>query len=662
MKPISACFLSLNIFLFMSTLSVAQPLDFSSYPVYEGDDLGLSWSPAASRIRIWAPTASDVIWRLYLQDLEGNHERELHLRKAESGTWTGTIPGNWEGYYYTVQVQVEGQWLNEVPDPGAKAVGRNGIRGQIYDPVKSNPDGWEQDQRISVASFTDIVLYEAHVRDLTVGPGAGIQHKGKFLGLAERGTHSPEMLHTGLDHLKEMQITHLHLLPFFDHGSLDETMSSPGYNWGYDPMFYNAPEGTYCTNPADGASRIRELKTLVMALHQAGIGLVMDVVYNHTYVLSESVFSQIVPGYYYRQWPDGSFSDASGCGNEVASERPMVRKFIRESVEYWAREFHMDGFRFDLMGVHDLQTMRLIREDMDRIDPSIFLYGEGWTAGPSPLAEEQRAVKRLTWQLPGIAAFSDDIRDGIKGHWSEDKDPGFVSGKGGLDMTIKAGLSGGIAHPQVDYSQVNYSPKPWASRPSQVINYVSCHDNHTLYDKLLVSVPDAPEPRRLAMQRLANAIVLMAQGVPFLHAGVEMARTKGGDHNSYKSSDAVNAINWNRKADYADLVSYYRDLIALRRAHSVFRMDDPELISKALRFLDSGSDLVVIMQIDARAAGDDWSEVLAVFNALDETYPYELPAGPWRLISNGRHVAEEGLMEMSGSVEVAPTAAYLFAR
>ncbi len=652
----------LIILLLMPVLSPAQTVDYSTYPVYDGNDLGLTWAEDATQIRIWAPTATEVRWRLFETDLEGEPVRNVQLAKAESGTWTGNLPGSWAGYYFTVQVRVDGRWLGEVPDPYARALGRNGRRGQIIDPSLASPPGWDEDRRVSPRSFTDIVLYEGHVRDLTVGSGAGIVHAGKFLGLAERGTRSPEGLSTGLDHLVEMGITHLHLLPFFDYGSLDETLTAPGYNWGYDPLNYNAPEGTYCTVPADGAARIRELKTLVQALHGAGIGLVMDVVYNHTFSVNESVFSQIVPGYFYRNLPDGRLSDASGCGNEVASERLMVRKFIRESLQYWAREYHLDGFRFDLMGVHDQQSMRLIREDMDAIDPSIFLYGEGWTAGPSPLPEEARAVKRLTWQMPGIAAFSDDFRDGIKGHWSDEEDPGFASGKSGQAMNIRAGLVGGIAHPQVDYAKVNYSPKPWAARPSQVINYVSCHDNHTLFDKVAISTPDTSESRRLAIQRLANTLVLTAQGVPFLQEGVEMAYTKGGEHNSYKSPDRVNALNWNRKSDYADLVLYHRDLIALRKAHPVFRMDDPELIRSAIRFPESGSDLVVILHADATVAGDSWKELLMIFNGSGQPYPLNLPEGTWKLIGNGRNIAGEGLMPISGTVEVAPSSGYLLAR
>jgi pullulanase len=669
MRKLNPLFPVLNLLLLMpafsASLLVAQGVDFSTYPVYEGNDLGISWSPAATRIRVWAPSAEALRWQFYATDLGGTPQREVYLRQDVGGTWVATLPGNWEGSYYTVQAQFDGTWLAEVPDPYARAVGRNGQRGQIYDPLKTNPPGWEQDQRVSQGSYTDIVLYEGHVRDLTVGPGSGIRHQGKFLGLSERGTRSPEGNATGLDHLVELGVTHLHLLPFFDYGSLDETKAEPGYNWGYDPLNYNAPEGTYCTNPADGASRIRELKTTVQALHNAGIGLVMDVVYNHTYSVAESVFSQLVPGYYYRQWPEGNFSDASGCGNEVASERPMVRKFIRESLQYWASEFHLDGFRFDLMGIHDQQTMRLIREDMNGLDPHIFLYGEGWTAGPSPLPEEQRAIKRLTWQLPGIAAFSDDIRDGIKGHWSDEHDPGFASGKGGLSMTIRAGLVGGIAHPDVDFSRVNYSPKPWVSSPSQVINYVSCHDNHTLYDKVALSAPEASEPRRLAIQRLANTIVLMAQGVPFLHEGVEMAYTKGGDHNSYKSPDKVNALDWNRKADYADLVDYHRALIALRKAHPVFRMNDPDLIRRVIRFPESGSEHVVIQHADAAAAGDTWKELLLIFNGSDQPYAYTLPGGTWNLVGNGRVVVSEpgeGLLTLKDKVEVAPSAAYILAR
>ncbi len=652
--------------LLLMTLSVpgrAQAPDYADWPVYEGGDLGLSWSRAASRLRVWAPLAEGVTWRLYRADLGGDAVETVALRRSAEGTWTGTLPGNWDGWYYTVQAHFADGTRAEVPDPQARAVGRNGRRGMIFDPAATDPDGWAEERRPGLDRPTDAVLYEAHVRDLTIHPSAGVQHPGKFLGLAERGTRSPEGEPTALDHLVGLGVTHVHFLPFFDYGSLDETLAEPGYNWGYDPLNYNAPEGTYCTDPANGAARIRELKTMVRAFHEAGIGVVMDVVYNHTYDAGASVFEQLAPGYFYRHRPDGSLSDASGCGNETASERAMVRAYIRESVRYWATEFHLDGFRFDLMGVHDQETMRLIRQDLDAIAPGLLLYGEGWTAGPSPLPEEERALKRFTDRMPGVAAFSDDFRDGIKGHWSDERDRGFASGKAGLAETVKAGVSGGVGHPQVDFAAVNYSDEPWAATPGQSVHYVSCHDNHTLFDKLAVSVPEASPAERLAMQRLALTLVLSAQGIPFLHAGTEMARSKGGDHNSYKSPDVVNAIDWNRLGDYADLADYVRGLVALRRAHPALRMDDTELVRRALRFEDTGTEHVVRWRIDGAAAGDAWADWLLIANGSPSPHRAALPAGaPWRLVGNGRLVTPEGLLDLSGEVEVAPHSAYILVR
>lgn len=681
---LALCTLGLSIRPAIAQTRTALP-DFDQFPVYEDQDLGLRYSAGSARIRVWAPSAKALRWRLYTEDLGGTPVEEMDLRKGANGSWSGVLPGNWKGYYYTVQAQFDtavygagsGEgWRNEVPDPYAIAVGRNGWRGQIIDPAEAIPEpldgvAWAEDQRPALEQPTDAVLYEGHVRDLTIHPSSGVQHKGKFLGLAERGTRSPEGARTGLDYLVELGISHLHLLPFFDYGSLDETKNGgtygqSAYNWGYDPLNYNTPEGTYCTDPADGAARIRECRRMVQALHAAGIGVVMDVVYNHTYDAGASVFEQIVPGYYYRQNADGSLSNASGCGNETASERPMVRHFMRWSVRHWAEAYHLDGFRFDLMAIHDQETMRAIRADMDAIDPQILLYGEGWTAGPSPLPEEDRALKRLTFEMPGIAAFSDDFRDGIKGHWADEHDAGFASGADGLAETVKAGLSGGVGHPDVDYSRVNYSKTPWAAEPGQSVHYVSCHDNHTLFDKLLLAAPQASPAERLAMQRLSLGLVLCAQGIPFLHAGTEMARTKGGDHNSYKSPDAVNAVNWNRLEDYADLHDYVQGLIQLRREHPVFRIPEAEELRRALRFEAPASaedaEHRIRLHLDGSAVEDAWSEVYLLINATARPWGSPLPEGPWTLVSNGRLINAEGLLRLEERVEVAPWSMYILVR
>ncbi|MGE5394095.1 MAG: type I pullulanase, partial [Candidatus Saccharibacteria bacterium] len=429
-----------------------KDIDFLAYPTYEEEDLGVIYTKKMTSIRIWAPTAKKVELRIYEKSLGGEAIRIDQFFKADRGTWTIALHGDLKGYYYTIRVN-DGDWLNETPGIDARAVGMNGQRGLFFDPKDTHPEGWQDDHRVTLENPVDAVIYELHVRDFSIAPSSGMINKGKYLAFTEQDTLSPKGLSTGIDHLKELGITHVHLLPVNDFSSVDESAPDKMYNWGYDPQNYNAPEGSYATNPKD-ISRIRELKMLIQSLHKAGIGVILDVVYNHTSFTTRSYFNQTVPGYYYRQKPDGSFSNASGCGNELASERPMVRKFILDSLYYWATEFHLDGFRFDLMGIHDIQTMNRIRAYMDSISSSIILYGEGWTADVSPLPEGQRAIKTNVAKMERIAVFNDDFRDGIKGNNFAPRSRGFVSGKTVQEENIKFGITGACFHPQIVYGYV----------------------------------------------------------------------------------------------------------------------------------------------------------------------------------------------------------------
>ena len=489
--------LTLGLFLQACQQSPAPPptpppnyVTYQDYPEYTGTDLGLQYDPAQSHFRVWAPSATSLTLRIYEKDLGGTPSNTVAMNRSEEGTWVATLVGDQKGKYYTFQAWVGNDTLREVPDPYAIAVGTNGARAQVIDLSEVSPAGWEKDQRPALADFSDIILYELHVRDLSAHPQSGIQHRGKFLGLTETGTATPNGQSTGLDHIRSLGVTHVHLLPAFDFRSVDESIpNNPAYNWGYDPQNYNVPEGSYATDPANGEVRIREFKSMVMALHGAGLRVVMDVVYNHTGDTENSLFNQLVPGYYYRQDDAGNFSNASGCGNETASERAMMRKYMIESVVHWAKEYHIDGFRFDLMAIHDIATMNAIRKALDAVDPSIFIYGEGWMAGGSPLPAIEQATKAQTLQLDGIAAFSDDLRDGLKGSVFDHHDRGFISGKENLEASIQFGVVGATNHPDIDYPAVNYSNSAWAVEPQQCINYVSCHDNHTLWDKLAISLP-----------------------------------------------------------------------------------------------------------------------------------------------------------------------------
>ncbi len=623
---------------------------YINYPAYSGNDLGLTYTAVASTFKVWAPSASQLRLKLYSGDLGDKLIDTLNLNIGKEGVWEAIVSEDLLGKYYTFQAEILGEWKNEVPDPYAKAVGTNGLRAHIVDFEQTNPSDWENDVRPPLAQFIDIIIYELHVRDYSIYLNSGIQHKGKFLGLTELNTKNAEDLSTGLDHIKSLGVTHIHLLPSYDFFTIDESkLEENQYNWGYDPQNYNVPEGSYATNPKDGAVRIREFKKLVQTLHQNGLRVIMDVVYNHTGHTEASNFNQLVPGYYYRQNSEGGFSDASGCGNETASERPMMRKFIIDSVRYWAEEYHIDGFRFDLMGIHDIDTMNQIREILKEIDPTIFVYGEGWTGGDSPLLEAQRAVKKNMYQMPGIAAFSDDMRDAIKGHVFSHQDTGFISGKNGLEESIKFGIVAATTHPQIDYTKVNYSDAPWAKHPDQTINYASCHDNHTLWDRLLNSQPDISETDRIRMHILANTIVLTSQGIPFLHAGVEMLRTKNGVENSYKSPDIINQIDWSRKSTYLNVVQFYQKLISLRKNHPAFRMPTTQMIQENLSFLDVQESGVVVYLLKGASSNDSWEEILVVFNGSQAAKKIRIPKGQWIVALDGENINENGLYKIETS-------------
>ncbi|MGZ3763663.1 MAG: type I pullulanase [Mucilaginibacter sp.] len=632
---------------------------FDSYPFYTGNDLGVTYSPLKSVFKVWAPTASAVKLRLYASGDSGEATQVIDLKKEDQGVWGISINHNLRNQYYTFQAFISGRWLQERPDIYAKAVGVNGKRGMVVDLRSTNPKNWINDKKPAQKNFTDIIIYELHIRDLSISPQSGIQHKGKFLGLTERGTKSPDGESTGLDHIKSLGVTHVHLLPSFDFNSIDETKPDSKYNWGYDPLNYNVPEGSYATNPYDGNVRIREFKQMVQALHAKGLRVILDVVYNHTSNTSSN-FNQFAPGYFYRHTAKGTYSNGTGCGNETASERTMMRKYMVESVVYWAKEYHLDGFRFDLMGVHDIETMNDISAALHKIDPTIFIYGEGWTAGDSPLAEDLRAVKKNAYKLDKIAVFNDDIRDGIKGGCSDVKSKGFVSGAPGNAESVKFGIVASTKHPQVDYSKVNYSKAPWAAEPYQTINYVSCHDDNTLFDRLKISNPAASEADLIKMDKLSNAIVLTSQGVSLLHAGAEMLRTKQGVANSFSSPDSINQIDWSRKAKYKAVFNYYRALIALRKNHPAFRMPSTKMIQIHLKFLDTKDPNIIAYQISGNANGDSWKNVLVVFNGNTTDKKVTIPKGKWTLAADGSIINEKGIEKInSGEIPVSATSAYI---
>lgn len=629
------------------------------YEVYTGNDLGAVYSPKMTRFKVWAPEAESVKLNLYKQG-EGDNLIEQHvMKKSVNGTYVFEKQGDCNGIYYTYTVVNHGE-EQEAVDPYTKAAGVNGQRGMVINLAKTNPQGFELDGYRNPEHITDAIIYEGSVRDFTMDESSGVFHNGKFLGLTEANTTNHFGEATALDYISDLGITHVQILPAFDFETVDEKNQKAQYNWGYDPDNYNVPEGSYAVSPYDGAVRIQEMKQMVLALHSRGIGVIMDVVFNHTYRRDDSNLQKIVPGYYYRSDETG-YTNGSGCGNEVASDRPMAQKLIVDSLIYWAKEYHIDGFRFDLMGVLDIDTMNVIAERLKEIRPDIYLYGEGWNGGPSSLAEEKRAFKASAKKMPGIGMFNDDIRDTIKGSVFYDDHLGFVNGGTHLENALRYGITGAVAHPQVDYDA--YGSKPWAKEPGQSINYVSCHDNYTLWDKLSVSCPEASEEKKKAMNRLCAAIVFTSQGVPFIQAGEEFLRSKplpgkkGFAENSYNMPDAVNSIKWDNIHEYPDMIAYYKGLMALRKAHPVFRMQSEAEMTQNLCFLSDTPENVVAYLLKGKGADDTPENILVIFNGNDEEILYNLPEGKWKILVDDKTAGADGKKNISEKTDVEPLSA-----
>lgn len=654
---------------FIAAAQSSYDAQFIEYPAYNGDDLEFSVTPSGTHFRLWSPKADAARVNLYDNGHSGKPWTVLEMTPEKTtGTWTALFPEQLYGKFYTFQIKYDGKWLNETPGVWAKAVGVNGKRAAIINLENTDPSGWDNDRGPVVENFSDVIIYEMHHRDMSMDPSSGIANKGKFLALTESGTMSPQGLATGIDHLKELGITHVHILPSYDYNSVDEAnLQLNTYNWGYDPQNYNAPEGSYSTNPSDPETRIREMKEMIKALHEAGIGVIMDVVYNHTAENDGSNFELTAPGYYHRHWDDGRYSDASGCGNETASDLQQMRDYIINSTKYWADEYHIDGFRFDLMAIHDTETMDQVAAELKKINPSIFVYGEGWTAGDSPLAYERRALKENVAQMKDIAVFSDDIRDAVKGHYTDASDRGFATGKPGLEETVKIGIVAATAHPQVDYTKGNNSKFAYAQSPEMIVNYISCHDDLCLTDKLRKSMPDTPDSVRKEAAKLAQTIIFTSQGTPFMFAGEEIFRDKKGVHNSYKSPDSINAIDWNLKALNHDLFEYYQGLTALRKAHPAFRMTSADMIAKHLVFdnIDSSkTPNLISYSLKDNANGDSWKEIKVVFNGASEPQSVNIRKADWKIVAIDGRISPTGTLGTTrgGKMTLAPYSAMILAR
>ena len=628
---------------------------FEEYPIPEGKLVEMEYSPIETKFTLWAPTAEEVRVLLYDSGNEGSAYQTLSLEMGEDGIWNTSIKEDLKGKFYTFNVKVNGKWLGDTPGIMAKAVGVNGKRAAVIDLRSTDPEGWANDVRPLLKDYADIIVYEMHHRDFSLDSVSGIRNKGKFLALTELGTTTSQGEKTGIDHLKELGVTHVHILPSYDYASVDESKPDKAqYNWGYDPQNYNVPDGSYSTDPYKPDVRIKEFKQMVQALHKAGIRVVLDVVYNHTFNIEESNFERTVPGYFYRQTKDGKPANGSGCGNETASDRAMMRKYMVESVLYWINEYHIDGFRFDLMGIHDIETMNEIRAAVDKIDPSIFIYGEGWAASAPQLDQEELAMKANIYKMPRIAAFSDEMRDGLRGGWDDDRKGAFLIGQPGHEMSIKFGLVGAVKHPQVINDSVNYSKEPWALQPTQMISYVSCHDDMCLADRLKATMPDATDEERASLHKLAETFVFTSQGVPFIFAGDEMMRDKKGIHNSYNSPDSINTIDWRNKTIHHDVFDYVRELITLRKNHPAFRMGDADKVRQYMEFLPvEGSNLVAFILKD-NANGDSWKNIIVAFNSRKEPAKLSIPAGRYTIVCKDGKIKQSGMGQVSGNEIIVP--------
>ena len=572
------------------------------------------------------------------------------MKRVGAGKWKLTVKNDLKGKYYVFSVYNQAQ-PDHNPGVFAKAVGVNGKRGAIVDLKDTDPDGWADDVRPELKNPCDLIIYEMHHRDFSMDMSSGIKNKGKFLALTEPAA---------ISHLRRLGVNAVHILPSFDFASIDESKPDVAqYNWGYDPLNYNVPEGSYSTNAADPKTRIREFKQMVQALHKAGIRVILDVVYNHTFDINGSNFQKTYPDYFFRKNAEGKYSDGSGCGNETASDKELMREFMKESVAYWVNEYHIDGFRFDLMGVHDIETMNEIHDVVAQIDPTIYIYGEGWSAGSCAYPQDKLATKANTCELNGIGAFSDEMRDALRGPFSDDTKGGFLAGVPGQEESIKFGIAGAISHPQIDMTKVNYSKVPWTNEPSQMVAYVSCHDDMCLTDRLRSSIPYIGDDELIRLDLLAQTAVLTSQGVPFILSGEEMLRDKKGVHNSYRSPDSINRLDWNNLKRYPQVFDYYAGLISLRKQHPAFRMGSADEVRKNLCFLEVPEG-VVAYQLKNNAGGDSWKNIIVVLNSQKTPQTVDVPENTYTMVVANGKVDTNGIGLLSGkTLTVAPQSALI---
>lgn len=627
--------------------------EFAKKYHYDGGDLGASYTKEQTVFKVWAPTAKQVVLCLYPDGAEGTYISKHIMEKGDCGIWSVCLKKDLEGIYYTYQITFDDE-VQETQDIYGKACGVNGTRSMVIDLKKTDPEGWREDSFLQRGKVP-AAIYELHIKDFSSDPHSGVtkEHRGKYLAFTEEGTtlDGKGEFSTCLSYIKELGVSYIHLLPSFDFASVDESRSlDDQFNWGYDPLNYNVPEGGYATDAEDGHVRIREFKQMVQAIHRAGLGVIMDVVYNHTYD-TDSAFQKTVPYYYYRMEEDGTFANGSACGNDTASERYMYRKFMIESVCYWAKEYHIDGFRFDLMGLHDVETMNEIRAALDRLPDGkeIIMYGEPWSGDETPMRKDciPALKKNIAYLDEGIAIFNDDTRDTIKGHVFEREEPGYINGDAGLGKKIPSCVLAWCD------GKGGYMPK----NPGQTVTYVSAHDNFTLWDKLNYTLFEKPDFYKdneavLQLNRMAAGIVMTSLGTPFFQAGEEFARSKNGIEDSFKTESAINQLDWTRAMQYKELVAYYKGLLMIRKHFLALSSKDRKILEH-FTFYDTVQEETIAFLVHGIQEKEDWWEDLfVIYQNEEKEKQFELPEGRWQLLCDGINCVPQGIQSLENKVMV----------
>ncbi|MTI67281.1 MAG: type I pullulanase [Firmicutes bacterium] len=611
---------------------------------YKENELGAIYYKDYTIFKVYSPDADNLKVVIY-ETSSDNIGKSFSMIRNNNGIWYLKLKGDYKNKYYNYKVTIDNK-ERETPDPYTKGACENGKKGMIVDFNSLNPKGWVNHRLPKQLKNTESIIYEMHIKDFSISKDSGMKHKGKYLAFTEKNTKGVNGIKTGIDHLVELGITHLHLMPVYDFISVDETKG--GYNWGYDPYLYNVLEGSYSTNPYDGRVRIKEFKEMIKILHENNIRVIIDVVYNHTFSINDSPFNILAPNYYYRRDKLGNFSNGSGCGNEIATEKPMARKFIIDSVLFWAKEYKIDGFRFDLMKLIDIDTLKTIKEKLHGINPNILIYGEPWSAGETTL-EYDKQIRKGKQKNLDIALFNDEIRNALKGD-NDGVFKGFVNGGYGFKTEVKKGIVGSIFY--------NNNINGFTEKPNETINYVSCHDNLCLFDKFEKSNPNDSEKDKEKMNRLALSIILTSQGIPFIQGGSEFLRTKKGVENSYNSGDEINEIKWSRKDYYKENFQYIKGLINLRKRKNIMTLTDPEKIRRYLTFIDNDMENVIMYQLK-----NQYENLVIIHNSNREEINIKLPEeGIWKVLANNYLVNIEGInvIDASKIIKVKPISTYIF--